>query len=252
MTSHPLLDSRARLVIAHRGNRAWAPENTIAALRQAAELGADALEFDVRLSRDGVAVLIHDHTVDRTTDACGAVSSFSLDELQRMNAAAHAPRGWSGVEHIPSLEEALDSFRELPLVIEVKEMAAAEVTASLVRRFGAEGRVLIGSADPRVMQWFYRSGLRSCASMRDASRWIPLALVGRSPARPAFDVLSITRWFRGLPIPVARMAAVAHKVGVPTHVWTVNDPSIARRLWAAGVSGIVTDDPRAMIEARRD
>ena len=245
--SNPLLDHRAHIVIAHRGNRVRAPENTIVSLREAVDLGVDAIEFDVRASRDGVPVVIHDATLDRTTNGRGAVAAFTARELADFDAAA---RRVESPARIPTLEEVLDTFRETPLVVEVKELAVAEATERLIRRFGAAERVLIGSAVTAVMEWFYRSGLPSCASMRDATRFIPRAIAGLPPLRPTFHVLSVTRRFRGFPIPVARMASVASRIGIATQVWTVNDPARARTLWAGGVSGIVTDDPAAILRAR--
>lgn len=243
-------DLDARLVIAHRGNRAHAPENTIEALREAMELGADALEFDVRVSRDGVAVLMHDPTVDRTTDGRGRVASFSADELRKLDAGARTSHRFREPPRIPLLEHVLDAFQSMPLVIEVKELAAAAATERLIRRFGLQQRVLVGSAENDVMRRFYASGLRCCASMHDASRWLPAAFTGRTPAPPRFEVLSITPRFRGIPIPVLRLARTARRVGVATHVWTVNDPVVALRYWRGGVTGIVTDDPGAMVRAR--
>jgi glycerophosphoryl diester phosphodiesterase len=83
-----LLDPRARLVIGHRGNRAHAPENTLASLREAAALGVDAVEFDLRVSRDGVLVVMHDATLDRTTDDSGPVAARTAAELGRIDAGA--------------------------------------------------------------------------------------------------------------------------------------------------------------------
>ena len=213
-------------------------------------LGADALEFDVRVTRDGVPVVIHDPDVDRTTDGHGLVGSFSFAEVRELDASAKSPHTTGTRMRVPSLEEVLDRFRDTPLVIEVKELAAIDVTERMIRRFGAQNRVLIGSAETLVMERFYHSGLASCASMRDARRLIPIALAGLKPAKPRYQVLSITRRFRGFPIPVLRLAAAARKVGVATQVWTVNDPGVARWLWRGGVSGIVTDDPAAILSAR--
>ena len=247
---NPLLDLDARVVIAHRGNRAWAPENTIAALHQAVSIGADALEFDVRVTRDGVAVVIHDSDIDRTTDGRGLVESFTFDELSRFDASARSPFATGSPMAVPSLEEVLDRFREIPLVIEVKEVGAIDATARLVRQFGAQDRIVLGSAVTPVAERLYELGFNTCASIRDAMRLIPIGLAGLRPARPKYQVLSVTPRFRGFRIPIARMAAAARKVGIPTQVWTVNDRVLARSLWHAGVTGIVTDDPAAMLRAR--
>jgi len=247
---HVLCDPNARIVVAHRGNPVGAPENTLESLSQAVEIGSDALEFDVRVTRDGVPVLMHDAELDRTTSGHGRVAAYSFADIRTLDAGARSPVSGGRRHTIPALEEVLDRFREVPLVIEVKELEACDVTEQLVRRFGAQDRVLMGSANDDVTERFYRSGLRACASKRDASLLIPLALVGLTPAKPRYDVLSITPNYHGLPIPVLRMAAAARKAGIATQVWTVNDPVKATALWAGGVAGIVTDDPAALIRVR--
>jgi glycerophosphoryl diester phosphodiesterase len=194
---------------------------------------------------------MHDADLDRTTNGHGRLDAYTFDEIRTLDAGARAPSPSNRRLLIPSLEEVLDRFRKTPMVIEVKETAAIEATERFIRRFGAEGRVLIGSSQNAVMAHFYRSGLRTCASMRDASRMIPAALAGRTPAKGKYDVLSITPNFHGVPIPVLSMAAAARKAGIATQVWTVNDPAKAQALWKGGVAGLVTDDPAALIRARR-
>jgi len=248
--THPLFDPGSRLVIAHRGNSAHAPENTIEALQSAVDLGADALEFDVRLTRDGVPVLLHDATLDRTTSGQGRLSDFDLTQVRGLAAGRAAPQ-WTGARTaVPTLEEVLDRFRSTPAMIEVKELGAAEPTVQLIRRLGLEDHVALGSDDVRVMAHLSRSGLRTCASRTDALFLLPLALLGIAPRAPRYDVLAITPRYFGWPIPVLRMTAVAQGRGIPTHVWTVNDPADALAYWRGGVSGIVTDDPAAMLRAR--
>ena len=250
-TSGALWDPDARIVIGHRGNRVAAPENTIESLRQAIELGADAVEFDVRMTRDSVPVVMHDPKLDRTTNGHGPLSAYSLAEIRTLDAAAFAPtRTLAGKRVlVPMLEEVLDTFRETPLVIEVKEVAAVTATREMIRRFGAENRVLIGSSNNRVMESFYGSGVRTCASVADATRTL---LTGRIPAGRQYDVLSLTPNFYGLPVPIGLMTAIARKAGVATQVWTVNDPRRAKGMWKLGVAGIVTDDPAALLRARSE
>ena len=245
---NPLLDPNARIVIAHRGNRAQKPENTIEAFLSAIELGADAVEFDVRMSRDGVPVVMHDPTLDRTTSGHGKVANYSLADLRTVDAGARSSHG--GRARIPTLEEALDAVRNTSLIIEVKERGATDATMQLVERFGAKERVLIGSSDNAVVARFRELGYRVCASMADALRLMPVALFGLRAGTPSYHVLSITPNYNGIPIPVLRMAAAAHRMATPTQVWTVNDPTIAQRMWAGGVAGIVTDDPAAILRVR--
>lgn len=217
--------------------------------RQAASLGSDALEFDVRMSRDDVPVVVHDPSVDRTTDVRGQVSQYTSQELQGLNAAARFDGNYRRAG-VPLLEEVLTEFRAMPLVIEVKELAAAAPTATLIRRMGLGDSVLVGSSHDDVMWHFSGTGIPICASSREAFRALGRTLTGRSVVRPPYQVMSITPRYHGIPVPVALMASRLRRSGIPTHVWTVNDPGTAIAYWKAGVSGIVTDDPAAMIRAR--
>jgi len=248
--THPLFDPGSRLVIAHRGNSAHAPENTIEAIQSAVELGADAVEFDVRLTRDGVPVLLHDATLDRTTSGRGRLSDCDMTQVRGLDASRGLSQ-WTGPRAaVPTLEEVLDRFRATPAVIEIKEPDAVEPTVRLIHRLGLQGHIVAGSDDLEVMARLNRSGLRTIASRTDAMLLVPLALVGIAPRAPRYDVLSITPRYFGWPIPVLRMTVAARERGIPTHVWTVNDPSGALAYWRGGVSGIVTDDPGAMLRAR--
>ncbi|MGH7679555.1 MAG: glycerophosphodiester phosphodiesterase, partial [Gemmatimonadaceae bacterium] len=130
---HVFTDPNARIVVAHRGNRVAAPENTLESLGDAVELGADAIEFDVRVTRDGVPMILHDAELDRTTNGHGRLNAYTFDDVRTLNAAARVPSRTGGRLQIPSLEEVLDRFRETPLVIEVKELEAAEPTETLIR-----------------------------------------------------------------------------------------------------------------------
>src|SRR5919204_389354 len=128
---NPLLDATARPVVAHRGASAGAPENTADAFELAIRHGADALELDVRLSADGVPVVIHDATLDRTTDGQGPVSGRTAAELQRLDAGARFTRDGGRTfpfrgqgSRIPTLADVLRAFPEVPLLVEIKEVGA--------------------------------------------------------------------------------------------------------------------------------
>lgn len=247
--THPLLDPNRRLVIAHRGNRVRAPENTIAGLREAVELGADALEFDVRVTRDGVAVLMHDPTLDRTTSGRGRLTDVVLGEVRELSVRGPV-EGPMPKASVPTLEEVLDQFRGTPLVIDVKELKAAEETVRLVHKFGLASSVVAGADEADIAERLYRSGIPSCASRLDALLMLPLAIAGVTPPAGGYSVLSITPRLFGLRVPVSRMVQAARRRGVPTHVWTVNDPAEAQMLWREGVAAVISDDPAAILRAR--
>jgi glycerophosphoryl diester phosphodiesterase len=247
---NPLLDPSAKLVIAHRGDRANVAENTLDALVAAVELGADAVEFDVRMTRDGVPVLLHDAALDRTTSGHGLLAHYSLADVRTLDAGRRVKPGSARVQ-IPLLEEVLDRLPNTPLVIEVTERGAADATAALVRKFGAMERVLVGSGIASVVERFKTLAFATCASTVDALRLIPTAIIGGVAPRLRYAALSLTPRYSGLPIPVLQMTAAAKRAGIPTQVWTVNDPYEAQRYWAGGVAAILTDDPGLMLRAKR-
>src|ERR687883_338619 len=128
---HVLLDPNAHPVVAHRGASARAPENTLRAFKLALEEGADALELDVHATTDGIAVVVHDPTLDRTTDATGTVSKLPLERVRAADAGARfSPDGgrtfpWRGRGlRIPTLDEVLVAFPTTPLIIEIKAASA--------------------------------------------------------------------------------------------------------------------------------
>jgi glycerophosphoryl diester phosphodiesterase len=248
-----LFDPSRRPVIGHRGNRAHAPEDTLPSFAQAAGLGVDALEMDLHLSRDGVPVVIHDPTLDRTTDARGAVAERTVAELARVDAGARfskdggrtTPYRGLGIG-VPTLEEVLATHPVIPLILEIKALEAARPVLALLERMNATGRVLVGSFLDAALAPFAAAGIRTAGAPRALSP----ALLGLSHAPLAFQAMCIPRFFNGLPVPVGRYARLMRAAGGPTHVWTVNDRAEARALWNAGVAGIISDDPAAMIAER--
>lgn len=253
-----LLDPNRRPVIAHRGNRAHAPENTLEAFTQALALGADAIECDVHLSRDGVPMVLHDDTLDRTTDGRGPLREHTVAELARHDAGARFtvdggrsfPYRGQGIR-IPTLEEAVASLPPaLPFILELKTVEVARPALALLDRLGVLGRVLVGSFLDDALLPFREAGVPTSPGARTLARGLLPALLGSRPGAPAHRALCIPRFHRGLPLPVAGFAAGMRAAGGPTHVWTINDPTVARRLWARGVSGIITDDPAPMLALR--
>src|SRR3954469_17581829 len=142
-----LLDGSARPVIGHRGNRAHAPENTIESFAQAVAAGADAIEFDVRVTADGIAVVHHDPTVNRTTDGTGEIARLTFDQLKRLDAGAKFTRDagktfpYRGKGHrIPTLDEVIEAFPATPLLIEIKTPLASTAVKASLESHHAESR----------------------------------------------------------------------------------------------------------------
>ena len=251
MASHPLGTPGAPLVIGHRGAAAVRPENTIPSFAHALALGVDAIEFDVRLARDGTVVVHHDPDTARTCGERLVIADATAADLRALDAGAtFAGQGWRVAARIPRLDETLELLRDVPLIVECKTV---EVTAPLVaalRRHALLDRVVVGSFLHTSMRIARAAGAHTAASRGDMVAMCVRAWTGRAPARLPNTAFAIPERHGPLPLPLARIAAMARPLGIPVHVWTVNDPADALRLWRAGVTGILSDDPAAMLAAR--
>ncbi|HEV2083603.1 MAG TPA: glycerophosphodiester phosphodiesterase family protein, partial [Gemmatimonadales bacterium] len=150
--SNPLLDLSARPVIAHRGASGVAPENTLAAFELAVRQGADAFELDVRLTADGVPVVLHDPTLERTTDHTGPLAALRVAALKHIDAGARftLDRGktfpFRAVDvRISTLAEILRRFPEMPVLLEIKEVAAQEAVRQVLIEEKAVERCVLAS-----------------------------------------------------------------------------------------------------------
>lgn len=239
-SSNPLLDPDARLVVGHRGAAAHAPENTIESFARALRDGADALELDVHLTADGHVVVMHDPSVDRTTLGTGPVARLSLEAIRafgmRRDAAAR----------VPTLDALLESFPGVPLLIDAKVPEVSMPLRRTLERHGAEARVLVGSFHGSHLAAFAGTRIGTLATRSAAVR---LLLLGRARA-PRYAALAVPHRLGGVALPMRRLAAAARRAGRAVHVWTINEPAIARSLWDAGASGMVSDDPGRLVAAR--
>ena len=253
MLSHPFA-SRARLVFAHRGGAKLAPENTMAAFANGLALGSDGVECDVQLSRDGIPVVIHDKTLDRTTDATGPVNARTALELARVDAGHHfidlhgKPSFRGRRIGVPTLEELMQTFSAARVIIEMKtgEPRLAKAVASLVEATGSVDRVCVGS--------FYRTGLDvirtvapaiATSASENEARWTLYRSWCRWPlaaSRPycAFQVPERAGRLRVISPP---FLAQAHRDGARVDVWVVDDPEQMKRLFSWGIDGVITDRP---------
>jgi len=253
-----LLDPSARVVIGHRGNRAHAPENTLESFRQAIARGADAIELDVHVSRDGTLVVIHDPTLDRTTNGSGAVERLTLAQLRLLDAGAKftsdggktfSYRG-RGIT-IPTFDEVIEVLpRELPLIIELKTPAATAPISDAVRRHGIANRIIVASFDATAVHPLRGQGFALGAAAGEVASLMIPSLIGRRIGPQQFQALCIPPNWNGIPVPILSMARSLERSGTVIHVWTVNEPARAQALWRGGVQGIISDDPALMLAAR--
>ena len=226
------------------------------AFRQGLAAGAECVELDVHLSGDGVAVVIHDPTLDRTTDSSGTVAGLPLAQIRQADAGARFTKDGSSFPYrgqglrVPTFEEVLRDLGDIPLLIEIKTPRASLETRRLIERYGAESRCVVESFDARALEPFQGSRIAIGASSTDVKRLL-LRVVTRQPVRTLpYSVMCIPRWQSGIRVPIASLVSLTRPAGCLVHVWTINDPATARDLWAIGVRGIVTDDPGLMRRVR--
>lgn len=251
-SARPVLSGERPFAIAHRGSRLIWPENTMMAFAHAHDAGLRWIETDLHLSRDGHVVCIHDATVDRTTDATGAVSGFTLAELERLDAAhtftisdEHPYRAQG--HGVPSLEELASTFDDCRLVVDLKEDGLTEAVWALIRRLDIADRVIVGSfSDRRLAEFRQVSGgaVATSAGPRAVARALASAAV-RTPPLLA-DALQVPVNARGVPIVTPRSVEKFHRAGYQVHVWTVNSSKQMHRLLDIGVDAIITDRPDAL------
>ena len=236
------------VIFAHRGASAWAPENTLAAFRLAIEHSAPAIELDVKLTADRQVVVLHDQTVDRTTNGHGDLRKFTLVDLCKLDAGRAFSAQYQG-ERIPTLAEVFEAVGEQVFInIELTNYASIcdtlpELVAGLVRKYTMHDRVMFSS--------FFPSNLLRIRCLLPKTPAGLLALEG--PAGRLGRGL-IGRWitpaiihpnFQDVDEQFMRRQKQFHR---RVHVWTVNDPQEMRRLASLGVDGIFTDDPRLAMQ----
>lgn len=247
---HPVLCG-GPLLIGHRGAAGLVPENTLESFRDAVDRWAvDMIELDVRASADGHCVVIHDATVDRTTDGTGAVASSTLAELKALDAGyrftgeegGHPFRG-RGLR-IPTIDEVLEESPDTPLTVEVKIGTAQAPLFEALKRHDAGDRVVVAGMAHRDRTLFGGYGGVRSGSNRDV-RWFYLlhrVFAGRLWRRSC-EVFQVPERRGRLRIVTRRFVQDAAHHGLPVHVWTVNDPEAMERLLDLGVDAIITDRP---------
>lgn len=233
-------------VIAHAACKGHAPENTLAGLRAALDLGADGMEIDVQATADGVPVLLHDATVDRTTDGQGEVSKMTLAEVKRLDAGARQFEGRFAGEPVPTLAEALDLTRGRALmVLEVKQPDIEEQVLRVVRDLDAVNDCVVHSFLPQVVARcralepsLPAALLTSAADMTDWASLFAFAL--------SLNAQGVSVFFPRVDAAVVRQA---HLRKLSLYTWTVNEVEDMRRLRDFGVDAITTDYPDRLLAA---
>jgi glycerophosphoryl diester phosphodiesterase len=234
------------LVIAHRGASGACPENTLAAFRRAVEVGARMIELDVQLTRDGEVVVMHDWTLDRTTDGSGPVRERSRNEIGRLDAGSWFGSAFRG-EPVPTLADVLAAIA-LPINVELKPVGDDGLESralAIVEDAGAGGRVVFSSFSAVALE----SLRRISAGARVAVLW---------EGAPFTDAIELAERVGATALHVRKdvvgpeAVALARAARLPIRAWTVNDPGESARLAALGVEGIFTDFPERFLHIAGD
>jgi glycerophosphoryl diester phosphodiesterase len=231
--------------LGHRGASAHAPENTMRAFHLAEQLGADGMEFDVQLTKDGVPVVIHDELLKRTTGENGYVFEKTLAEIKRLDAGSWFGREFAG-ERIPTLEEVIAEFgKRMYLNIELKnsyfDMPGLEnKTISLIRRYGVERHVIVSSFHHGSMQRFHH-----LAPDIPTGVLYDCVIVGASDYAKGLGASAIHPLFATIKPEIVQDA---HAKGLAVNVWTANEKEHMRLLVHAGVDSIITNYPERLRE----
>ena len=257
--SHPFFSfasARGPLVFAHRGGSALAPENTLAAFDNGLALGADGLELDVHLSRDGVVVVHHDATLERTTNLSGAIAERTADELAQADAGHHFRRGGElpfrgrGIG-VPALADVLARYRDARVIVELKanrpELARAVVAD--VRAARAVDRVCLGAFGRRVLRTARAlEPAIATSAAREEVRWALYRSWVRWPvSRVAYGGYQVPEWSGRTRVLSPRFIEAAHGAGLAVQVWTVDSEADARRLLGWGADALITDRPDTIV-----
>jgi glycerophosphoryl diester phosphodiesterase len=247
-------------VIAHRGFSGKYPENTLASFEAAAKLPIDALEMDVHSTRDGRIVVIHDSTLDRTTDRSGNVFDQNWESLKHADAGfmfdpdknGSFPFRGKGIG-IPLLEEVFSTFPNMKMIVEIKQVLPAieEPVYRLIKKYKMEEKVIVASEHSAPLLRF-RSLAPSIATNLAGSEAIAFynsfRLHLHNFYRVPGDALQIPPTFHGNQVVTPSICRIAKQKGLVLHVWTVNEPEEMQELIDFGVDGIITDFPDRLLE----
>ena len=251
------------LVIAHQGGDGVWPGDTMLAFENAVQIGADVLEMDAHITKDGHIVLMHDEEVDRTTDGTGLIEELTLIELKQLDAAYDwsndggktFPYRGQGIR-VPALDEVFEAFPQMRFVIEIKltKNPIEKPLCNLIRQYNMEEKALIGSFHDEAMQSF-RATCPEVATSAASDEVRNYVLLGKiflwgfylpqfQTIQPPYDPAESL----GITIVTERFIRESHAKNIRVEPWTVNDPDLMKQYIEWGVDGIITDRPDLLVE----
>ena len=226
--------------IAHRGGSFLAPENTLAAYNNAVALKADYLELDILISSDDSLMIMHDNTVDRTTNGTGTVSSMTYAQLRALDAGSKFNVSFAG-EKIPTFSEVLEvaknSANNIGIVAEIKstDPTAVSKTVAMIQKYGMQSKVIVSSFD-----------IAQITSVKSLDATIRVQLFATATNAIIDQVKGINGEWIGSSVGTQPLIDYAHSQGVLFNIWTINSASQMTSYIALGVDGITTDDPKTL------
>lgn len=253
------LETSRPLVIAHRGGAGLHPENTLSAFQKVFDLGVDVIELDVRGTSDGTLVVLHDASVDRTTDGSGRVNEMSIGEVKKLDAGYRwtSDQGKTfpfrgGKITIPTLREVFAAFPEMKFNIEPKQSSPSLIKplCEAIREYKMVDKVVVGSFNQTILDEFRRdcTGVATSAGPSEVSKFLALYKTGLSESySPAMQALQIPEYAAGVQVVTKEFVEAAHKRNLKVHIWTVNNTADMERLLKMGVDGIMTDYPDKLL-----
>jgi glycerophosphoryl diester phosphodiesterase len=267
--TNPWLERRI-LNWAHQGGAKEAPSSTLFAMREAVATGADALELDAHMTSDGVLVVCHDATVDRTTEGTGAIAALTFDQVRALDNAHWWVPG-SVVDHeadatayvhrakgapdfgIATLEEVLLEFAGTFLNFDIKQTAPAvpsyeEPLADALRRHGRIGDCIVASFNDVATDPFRANApeIHTSLGTNGTAAFFQAVRAGAEPPATPCVALQVPRTFGEIVVVDEAFVTAAHRAGLAVHVWTIDDEAEMAQLAELGVDGIMTDRPRAL------
>lgn len=250
---------RPVLVFAHQGGEGMWPSNTLLGFERSVALGADVLDTDMHMTRDGALVLMHDETVDRTTNGRGAIRDLRLAELQALDAGYRfSPDGGTSFPYrgqglmVPTLASLFERWPDKRFGIEIKQTPPeiAQPFCALIRQYRMEDKVLVSSFRQANMDAFRKEcpEVATSATQDEVAVFFALNTLGLTYAyTPRYQSLQVPETFGNLTLLTPQFVAGARNRGLAVQPWTINEPDQMRRMLALGVDGINTDFPERLI-----
>lgn len=248
------------LVIAHQGGDGVWPGETMLAYQNAVDLGVDVLEMDIHITKDGELILMHDETVDRTTDGTGEIESMTLTDLKKLDAAYDwspdegktFPYRGQGIQ-VATLEEIFQAFPEMRMTIEIKKTnsSMAKPFCDLIREYNMQDKVLVASFHDERLQEF-RAECPEVATSSAKNETTVFVLLTKAFLggfySPIFYSLQVPEESGGITVMTPAFVRAAHARNLAVEPWTINDEETMRKFIEWGVDGIITDRPDILME----